>query len=412
MTAPSRPRIDPALLVIAAGVSAAFHVGKLPPALPALQDSLGIGLVEAGFLISLVQLAGMTLGLIAGLAADGLGLRRAFVAGLAVLCAASLAAGFVHSASPMLALRALEGVGFLLVATTAPGLIRRLVPPERLSPRLGLWGCYMPLGTALALLAGPAWVAAWGWPSWWWLASVLSGGFALAVLAWVPPDPAQAQTAAGVGVGRRWAPRLWQTLGAPGPWLISVTFAAYAAQWLAVIGFLPTVYAQAGVSGPRAGVATALVAAVNIVGNIASGRLLQRGVAPGRLLNTGFIAMALGSLLAFTPIFPAGSVAAVAVPYAAVLCFSMVGGLIPGTLFSLAVRLAPGADTVSTTVGWMQQWSAIGQFAGPPLVAWVASQVGGWGASGGVTAAFALAGLVLAWAIGRLPAAAGPAWRA
>jgi len=393
---------DPALLVIAAGVSAAIHVGKLPPALPALQGSLGIGLVQAGFLISLVQLAGMALGLIAGLAADGLGLRRSFVAGLLVLCGASVAAGFVESAPPMLALRALEGLGFLLVATTAPGLLRRLVPPERLSPRLGLWGSYMPLGTALALLAGPTWVAAWGWPSWWWLASLLSGVFALAVLAWVPADLAHPEP----GAGRRWTPRLRQTLAAPGPWLISVTFAAYSAQWLAVIGFLPTVYAQAGVSGPRAGVATALVAAVNIIGNIASGRLLQRGVAPGRLLQAGFIAMALGGLLAFTPLFPAGSGAAVAVPYAAVLCFSMVGGLIPGTLFSLAVRLAPGADTVSTTVGWMQQWSAIGQFAGPPLVAWVASQVGGWGASGGVTAAFALAGLVLAAAIGRLKSAA------
>jgi len=33
---------------------------------------------------------------------------------------------------------------------------------------------------------------------------------------------------------------------------------------------------------------------------------------------------------------------------------------------------------VSTTVGWMQQGSAAGQFAGPPVVAWLASQVGGW----------------------------------
>ena len=32
-----RPAIDPALLVILAGVSAALHVGKLPPALPVLR---------------------------------------------------------------------------------------------------------------------------------------------------------------------------------------------------------------------------------------------------------------------------------------------------------------------------------------------------------------------------------------
>ena len=65
-----------------AGVSAALHLGKLPPAVPALHDALGISLVEAGFLLSLVQLAGMTLGLLVGLVADALGLRRSMLAGL------------------------------------------------------------------------------------------------------------------------------------------------------------------------------------------------------------------------------------------------------------------------------------------------------------------------------------------
>ena len=80
----------------------------------------------------------------------------------------------------------------------------------------------------------------------------------------------------------------------------------------------------------------------------------------------------------------------------------MVGGLIPATLFSLAIRLAPSTDTVSTTVGWVQQWSALGQFAGPPLVAWVAVQAGGWQWTGWVTSACCAIGLLLAWRIHRL----------
>jgi MFS family permease len=82
--------------------------------------------------------------------------------------------------------------------------------------------------------------------------------------------------------------------------------------------------------------------------------------------------------------------------------FSMTGGLIPGTLFSLAVRLAPDERTVSTTVGWMQQCSSLGQFAGPPLVAWVASRTGGWQWSWVVTVSCAAAGLGLAFLIGVL----------
>jgi MFS family permease len=64
--------------------------------------------------------------------------------------------------------------------------------------------------------------------------------------------------------------------------------------------------------------------------------------------------------------------------------------------------LAPGERTISTTVGWMQQWSALGQFVGPPLVAWVATRAGGWHWSWVVTGGCAAAGLGLAAFIGAL----------
>jgi Na+/phosphate symporter len=82
--------------------------------------------------------------------------------------------------------------------------------------------------------------------------------------------------------------------------------------------------------------------------------------------------------------------------YACVVLFSAVGGLIPGTLFACAVRLAPSEDTVSTTVGWMQQWSATGQFFGPLAVAWLAGAVGGWQWTWVVTLSMATMGLLLA----------------
>ena len=61
LTPPAAQNLRAARYVIAAGVVAALHVGKLPPALPVLKDVLGISLLQAGFLLSLVQLAGMTL---------------------------------------------------------------------------------------------------------------------------------------------------------------------------------------------------------------------------------------------------------------------------------------------------------------------------------------------------------------
>lgn len=390
------PSIRPALVVILAGVAAALHVGKLPPAIPVLREALGLSLVQAGFLLSLVQLAGMTAGAVFGVVADGLGLRRSMLLGLALLALASVLGGFAPGVGVLMLLRAVEGFGFLLVVLPAPGLVRRLVAPQQVSRMLGLWGAYMPLATALALLCGPLFIAALGWRAWWWALAALTAAMALGLARAVPDLP----PAAAAGSAAAWPQRLRQTLAAPGPWLVATSFAMYSGQWLAVVGFLPTIYAQAGVSEAATGLLTALAAAANIVGNVGSGRLLHRGLAPERLLRWGFVVMALAAATTFAvPQLPP------ALRYAAVLLFSGVGGLIPGTLFALAVRLAPGEHTLSTTVGFVQQWSAIGQFAGPPLVAWVASRAGGWQHTWLATGACSLAGLVLAAAIARRLAA-------
>ena len=410
MTARGRWRVAPEMVVVLAGVSAALHVGKLSPALPVLREALQISLLEAGFLLSMVQLAGMLLGLLLGVGADGFGLRRSMLGGLLLLSAAGAAGGWAREASMLLVLRALEGLGFLMVTLPAPGLIMRLVSTARRSTMMGLWGAYMPTGTALALLFGPWMVARLGWPAWWWWLAAASLGMALWLWRSVPPDR-RAQPAAGAapeaGPARSagtaaWWSRLRRTVGATGPWLVALTFAVYAGQWLAVIGFLPSVFTPDVSAGLLSAAPLALVAAVNIVGNVASGRLLQRGVAPHVLLLLGFSAMALGAMLAFA-VLPGGDglPAPIAWRYAGVVLFSLMGGMVPGTLFSMAGAVAPDASCVSTTVGWMQQWSSIGQFAGPPVVGWVAGLAGDWRWTWAVTGSCALAGMGLAMALRR-----------
>jgi MFS transporter, CP family, cyanate transporter len=378
-------------LVLLAGVCAALHVGKLSAALPVLQAALDISLLQAGFLLSLVQLSGMTLGLAVGLVADGLGLKRCMVTGLLVLFLTSGLGGFAVNVVPLLILRMMEGIGFLLVTLSAPGMIRNLVPTDQLNKMMGFWGAYMPMGTATALLLGPWVIHIYSWPVWWWGLSVFS--LSVGVLIWcLAEQPDKSNNLAVIS----WRARTQQTLNSREAWLLAICFFMYSGQWLAVIGFLPVIYEQAGYASDSTAVLTALVAAVNMIGNIASGLLLSRRISPQILLYTGFTVMALGSAFSFADYpwlwsAPLNSV----LRYAGVLLFSMVGGLIPGTLFSLAVQIAAGRSALSTTVGWMQQWSAFGQFAGPPFVAWVAVLSGGWQLTWGVTGTCSLAGLVL-----------------
>lgn len=385
----TQPRgIPPAWVVLAAGVATALHLGKLPPAVPVLQAELGMSLVQAGFLLALIQLAGMCLGLVIGVGADGLGLRRSMVLGLGILSAAGVASGFIHEVGGLLALRAVEGFGFLLATVPAPGLLRRIVPADQVTRVLGVWGAYVPFGTALGMLVGPRVLAASSWPVWWWLVAAGTAVMALAVLLRVPADPPGSGAAGAVP----WRDRARVTVRARGPWLGALTFGVYAAQWMAVIGFLPTLYVASGWTGALGATLTATVAAANVVGNVAAGLLLHRGWRPALVLGLGFAGQAAGAFLAFAAVTDGQPV----LRFVGALLFSTVGGLIPGSIFGLAPALAPSEPTISTTVGWIQQWSSAGQVAGPPVVAGVATALGGWQWTWAVSLALCLAGIMLA----------------
>lgn len=391
----SRRGLNPSWIIVAAGISAALHVGKLPPAVPVLQQELGISLVQAGFLLSTVQVAGMALGLVVGLGADQWGLRRSMLTGLALMALSSMVGAAAMGFAWLLTLRVLEGMGFLLVAMPAPGLIRRNVKPSELGARMGWWGSYMPIGSAVGLFLGPWVLQEASWQTWW----MALGGTSLmalwAVWLMVPADAAHSSIATSSPAADGWRPRLTLTLRSPGPWLVSLSFMLYSGQWMGVIGFLPTLYAQAGLSATLAGLLTAAVAAGNMVGNVASGQLQRRGWSPARCLLTGFVLMGLCALLAYVQV-GGEPLAPLCLRFVAVLLFSVTGGLIPATLFTTAMQLAPSTSTVSTTVGFMQQWSCVGQFAGPPLVAAVAMSMGGWQFTWMVTGSMCVLGCLLA----------------
>ncbi len=392
-----------AYLVVLAGVCAALHIWKIPPALLELQRALGFTLLQSGFLISVVQFGGMTLGLAVGLFAEKVGLRRCMLIGLTLLALASACGALFNSAPALLVFRALEGAGYLLVVMPAPGLIKRLVDEAQLSRVLGVWGTFYPVATVLALVAGSWLLSVSDWRMLWWFMAVLTVVMLWLVGRYIPRDARapRKDVSRSASASSLWA-IVRTTLMSRNVWLVSLVFAAYSFQWTSIIGFLPSIYTQAGVSGTTAGLLTAVAAGANIIGNLSAGRLSHRGVKPMVLLGIGFAGMALSALCAFGLDVPASF------RFLAVVAFSALGGLIPATLFLLGIKLAPSPQTTSTTIGWVTQCSALGQFAGPPMVAWAATLAGGWQWTWAVTGAGALLGMVLATQIRAQPVREAP----
>jgi CP family cyanate transporter-like MFS transporter len=375
-------------LVVAAAVVVSLNVGKLPSALPLLRTEFGLDLVAASLLVSFFQLAGMLLGLFGGMLADRFGPRRVMRIGLTVAAAGSGLGALAETVTVLLASRAVESAGFILAVLPGPALLARHVDARRLRGVMGLWSAYMPLGMALGLALAPLAYETVGWrPVWWTIAAACLAMAAILGPA-VGPDPRGRVPDDALGLVR-------DTLRSPRPWLLAGVFACYASQWMGVFTFLPTLYAEAGIALTLAGSLTALGVVVNVVGNLASGVLLQRGVSRAVLITAASVAMALGAWLCF------GSDAPFAARYGGVLLFSAVGGLIPGTLFASTPAYAPHPRAVSTTTGLMQQGSTLGQFLSPPLIAAVASVSGGWHNTWWATGALACGALALAGMIAR-----------
>lgn len=377
----------PALLVVLGGVVAALHVWKLAPALPTLSAELGLTLVQAGFLLSVVQVAGMLLGTVFGLFGDRIGLRRAMALGLGLLTAGS-AVGLLSSGYwPLLATRVVEGVGFMLIAVCAPALIRRTVPPGRVSLLVGLWGTHIPVAAAASILLGGLLSDSLGWRTWWGAAAVLSGLAAVVVVLVLPADAPHTSVH---GVRQRLA----LTLRSPGPWLVALVFCMYTAQWNGVVQFLPSMYADAGIDAATAAWLSALVAGVNAVGNLAAGRAMQRGVRPVVLWCLGFAVLGVTAVVAFGIAPRLDPAVEFGVRYGALLVFSTVGGIVPATTIASLMRVAPTPTTIATTLGLGTQLNALGQFAGPPAVAAVAQATGTWDLTWTVTGALTAVGVL------------------
>ena len=86
-TAPEPARWADVAIAIAAGLLAGAHVGKMPPALPAVRADLDLDLVTAGWVVSVFAATGAAFGAAAGGVADRLGHRVMLVGGLVLLAA-------------------------------------------------------------------------------------------------------------------------------------------------------------------------------------------------------------------------------------------------------------------------------------------------------------------------------------
>lgn len=369
------------LLIVSSGVAAALQVGKAAIAAPLLQADLDLGLTAIGWLAGIFAVIGLLGGIPTGAFVARFGARRILILGLLLTAAGAGLGAAITSLPSLLFGRVTEGAGFLLVTVAAPSLIERVARPSDRDLAFALWSCFMPVGMAAAMLVGPLFE---DWRTMWWASSALTLSVCLLVSLVISAREAR-QSLSWSGL-RRDTLTVSGDVGAIG---LSITFALYSLMFFAVFSFLPVLLMERlGVSHQTAGLLGALASAVNIIGNLAAGLLLSKGISRMVLLIAACLAMGLASFGIFLPVLPDSAA------FGLCLLFSAVGGLIPAILLSSAPIVAPMAGLVPIVLGLIVQGNNLGQILGPVAIGNALDRFG-WGSAAYIVGGAALSTTVV-----------------
>jgi MFS family permease len=382
-------------ILLGAGILSAFQVGKVPPVLQDIRSDLSISLFHAGWVLSIFNFIGLILGTATGAIADALGHRRLMLFGIGLQIIGSFLGAISPSFEWLLVTRFIEGTGFLAVIVSAPALIFQVVREKDIKIAMSVWSCYLPAGASLMMVLLPFYLKVTNWQGLWQINGVLL------TLYWILLAKATAH------IGFMNTPRplklkglgkdIFKTITSPGPLVLALIFITYALQWLAVMGFLPTLLLeQYGFSRGLASWLTAFMVFLNIFGNLAAGRLLNNGCKRWVLIAVASFTMGVCAMAIYSPGHN------FILNYTGCLIFSLVGGLIPASVIGATPIFAPSKNLISTTTGFVIQGGQTGQTIGPPVLAWLVSTTGTWVSGAYFLGSVALVGMLLSLCMARL----------
>ena len=145
-------RLLPVLLV--AQLMVILDISAVNVALPDMAADLGIRGADLGWVVTSYSLVFGSLLLLGGRAADLLGRRRLFLAGLSVFIVASFASAVSQSAAMMFTARAGQGLGAALLSPAALSIITTAFQGKDRVKALGAWGAVGGAGAAIGVLMG------------------------------------------------------------------------------------------------------------------------------------------------------------------------------------------------------------------------------------------------------------------
>lgn len=343
-----------------------------------------LGLDVAGLIVAVFATLGALAGVGAGAIVARIGLHRSLIGGLSAIAAGNLLGSYAPDAETLLVARVLEGIGFFGVVLSVPSLLAGLLNGANRNFVMAVWSAYMPTGIMLMLFFAPV-LPAIGWRNLWLASGVLVAAlvvfWCVSLRAVLTIETAISNKPPGVSVKH-----VVDVLSKQRCLAAAFAFFAYSCQIFSMSFALPHYLTSTyAISIGTAGLLSGAVLAVSAAGHIASGYLLRAGLKVWVCVAIALLTFSVLSICIYSAVLSA--------PAAVILAaISLgVGGLAPGALYASAPHVSPTADNIPTTIGWLQQASNLGQFAGPMMTGALVAHFG-WPSAAFAVVPIAVAG--------------------
>jgi EmrB/QacA subfamily drug resistance transporter len=189
VTTATIPGLLPVLL--GAQLLVILDISAVNVALPDMSRDLSIPAGDIGWVITSYSLIFGSLLLLGGRAADLLGRRRLFLAGLSVFTVASLASAASVDASVLFTARAAQGLGAAMLSPAALSIITTAFRGRDRIRALGAWGAVGGAGAAIGVLMGGVLTNVSDWRAIFYINLPVGVALAVAATKVVPPDSAR-----------------------------------------------------------------------------------------------------------------------------------------------------------------------------------------------------------------------------
>ena len=183
---PPRTSWAPLALLAVAQFMVVLDITIVNVALPSIGAALGFAAADLQWVVTAYVLCSGGLLIAGGRAADLLGRRNVFLAGLGVFTAASLACGVAPSPGALVAARAVQGAGAAMLTPAALAIVTATYRGPQRATALALWGAIASGGVGIGVLFGGVLTTALSW-HWVFLVNVPVGVAAAALTPRVVP---------------------------------------------------------------------------------------------------------------------------------------------------------------------------------------------------------------------------------